>query len=111
MIGFTSQLNRKLELWQRLKSDERDELGQNKICDRFVRYVWAAVIPQTGTLLSGRPADTELSQTTHKIKCRYIREIKSDMWFVYDGEQYDILYILDPYLKHEILEIFCRRCC
>ena len=30
------------------------------------------------------------------------------MWLEIAGETYDILYILDPYLRHETLEIFCE---
>ena len=66
------------------------------------------VIPQTGSLLSGRTADTTLSRTTHKIVMRYCKDITPDMWFVYDGIRYNILYIMDPYLDHERLEIFCE---
>ena len=39
---------------------------------------------------------------------RYCKDITPDMWFVYDGVRYNILYIMDPYLDHERLEIFCE---
>ena len=35
-------------------------------------------------------------------------EITPDMWVEVEGEKYDILYILDPYLKHVWLELFCE---
>ncbi len=108
MIGLSSELNRKVEVWQRRTLDTRNELGQQDYKDEKVKTVWAAVIPQTGSLLAGRAADTQLSQTTHKIKCRYTKDIKPDMWLMYEGERYDILYILDPYQKHESLEMFCK---
>ena len=92
--NLTSQLNRKLELW--------------RIVETLIKTVWGGIIPQTGQLLSGRAADTTLSRTTHKIKVRYDPSILPSDWFVYGGSRYDILYILDPYLNHERLEIFCE---
>lgn len=70
--------------------------------------MWASVIPQTGSLLSGRAAETQLSRTTHKVVIRYRNDIKPDMWLMIGGQRYNILYILDPFLKHVSLEIFCE---
>ena len=70
--------------------------------------VWCGVTPQTGSLLTGRPAETVLSRTTHKVTIRYRPGITADMWLEIGGEPYDILYILDPYLRHETLELFCE---
>lgn len=106
--SLTSMLNRKIELWHNGKATEKNELGQYDIVDTKLKDIWAGVIPQTGSLLSGRSADTALTETTHKIITRYRTDIKPDMWFVYSGQRYNILYILDPYNNHERLEIFCK---
>jgi len=66
------------------------------------------VTPQTGSLLSGRAAETTISRTTHKVTIRYRKGLTEDMWLEIEGETYDILYILDPYMRHEWLEIFCE---
>lgn len=108
MNNLTSTLNRKIELWYNGKSAEKNDLGQYDIAETKLKDIWAGVIPQTGSLLNGRSADTELSQTTHKIITRYRTDIKPDMWFKYGGQRYDILYIMDPYNNHERLEIFCK---
>lgn len=76
--------------------------------DKLLTTVYAGVIPQTGSLLKGRTADTTLSRTTHKIITRYRKDIIQDMWFMYEGVRYDILYIMDECLNHERLEIFCE---
>lgn len=106
--SLTTMLNRKVEIWCNGKATEKNELGQYDTVETKLKEIWAAVIPQTGSLLSGRSADTEFSQTTHKIVTRYRRDLKPDRWFVYDGQRYNILYILDPYNNHERLEIFCK---
>lgn len=86
----------------------RDELGQIPVEPETVCAVWCAVIPQTGSLLGGRPGETELARTTHKICIRYRPGITADMWVEVDGEKYDILYVMDPYVNHVILELFCE---
>lgn len=112
MISYTdspaSRLNRQAEIWENGTSETKDALGQYPQEDKTVATVWAAVIPQTGSMLSGRPAETQLSRTTHKIVLRYREDLTPDMWLRIGGVRYDILYILDPYLAHERLEVFCE---
>ena len=104
----STRLNRRAEIKVRAKAAEKDELGQYPIIEQLVAEVWCGVTPQTGSMLSGRQADTILTRTTHKVTIRYRDDITSDMWMIIDGIRYDILYILDPYVRHEVLEIFCE---
>ncbi len=105
---LATMLNKKVKFWHNVKSQTRDALGQFPMVDTLYDTVWAAVLPQTGSLLSGRTADTTLSRTTHKIITRYRDDITPDMWVIAEGVRYDILYIMDPNLDHERLEIFCE---
>lgn len=105
---LSSMLTKRVEIWHNVKSDTKDRLGQYPTEDKLYKVAYAGVIPQTGSLLNGRAADTTLSRTTHKIVMRYTKNITPDMWFMYDGVRYNILYILDPYLDHERLEVFCE---
>lgn len=106
--NLTSKLTRKLALWRNVKSVEMNELGQFPIVETHIKTIWGGIVPQTGQLLSGRAADTSLSRTTHKIIVRYDPSILPSDWFIYGGSRYEILYILDTYLNHERLEIFCE---
>lgn len=106
--NLTSKLTRKLALWRNVQSVEMNELGQFPIVETHIKTIWGGIVPQTGQLLSGRAADTSLSRTTHKIIVRYDPSILPSDWFIYGGSRYEILYILDPYLNHERLEIFCE---
>lgn len=105
--SLASLLNRKIELWYNTKATVKNELGQYDMVEMKAKEVWAGVIPQIGTVLSDGSAGTKRSQTTHKIVTRYCNDIQPDMWFLYKGKRYEILYILDPYDNHERLEIFC----
>lgn len=107
-LRLSSMLKNRLEVWKTETAKEKNKLGQYPKKDVKVMEVYGAILPQTGGLLNGRPADTNLTRTTHKIVCRYNKNITSANWFVYDGVRYDILYILDPYLNHERMEVFCE---
>lgn len=103
---LATMLNHRVEVWHSVKATERDRLGQYPMEDKLYTTVYASVIPQTGSLLTGRTAETTLTRTTHKIIMRYRDDIRPDMWVTVDGVRYDILYIMDPNLDHERLEIF-----
>ena len=99
--SMSSILNRKAVIKKLGNAAEKDELGQYPAEEQTVATVWAGV-------LSGRAAETQLSRTTHKVVIRYRKDVTPDMWLIIGGQRYDILYILDPYLQHERLEIFCE---
>lgn len=103
---LSTLLQHEAEIHANRKSDVMNELGQYPIVDTVLGNVFCGVIPQTGGLLSGRIAETTLARTTHKIVCRYRNDIEPDMWLIIEGQKYNILYVMDPYLNKERLEIF-----
>lgn len=103
---LSTLLQHKGELHANRKASTMNELGQYPIEDTILDVMHCGVIPQTGGLLSGRTADTTLARTTHKIVTRYRDDIEPDMWFIIEGQRYNILYVMDPYLNKERLEIF-----
>ncbi len=107
-VNLASDLRHRCVIKRLAQGAEKDALGQYPAAEEMVAKVWCGVTPQTGSLLTGRPAETQLSRTTHKVTIRYRRGITPDMWLEIGGEAYDILYILDPYLRHETLELFCE---
>lgn len=107
MNNLAGKLNKKIELWGNVETSEKNSINQNVWQEQKIKTMWAQIRPQTGSLLK-RTAETELSRTTHKIIIRYTAEIKPDMWFIYRGERYNIIYILNPYFNNSYLEIFCE---
>ncbi|WP_200886553.1 MULTISPECIES: phage head closure protein [Lysinibacillus] len=75
-----------------------------------VKKVWAAIIPQTGSLQK-QVADTVLTNVTHKIIVRYNagKDITKDMRIKYKDHEFEIKYVLNPYFKNETLEIFVQE--
>ena len=100
--------NKRVEIWHNVKSETTDRLGQYPIVEELYTKISAGIVPQTGNLLNGRVADTTLARTTHKVIMRYRKDITPDMWVMFEGVRYNILYILDPYSNHERLELFCE---
>lgn len=107
-VNLGSDLRQRATIKGMVPAAEPDALGQYPVTERTIATVWCGVTPQTGSLLAGRPAETQLSRTTHKVTIRYRRGLTPDLWLEIGGEVYDILYVLDPYLRHETLEIFCE---
>lgn len=107
-LRLSSMLKNRLEVWAIKTAKEKNKLGQYPKQEKKQFEVYGAILPQTGGLLNNRPADTVLTRTTHKIVCRYTKNITSANWFVYKGTRYNILYILDPYMNNERLECYCE---
>lgn len=107
-LRLSSMLKNRLEVWGVVTATEKNRLGQYPKEEKKLFDVWGAILPMTGGLLSGRQAETTLTRTTHKIVTRYTDKINSNMFIIYKGTRYDILYIQDPYLNGERLEIFCE---
>jgi len=105
--NLASMLNRKIEIFRTMQGPEND-LGQHDIAAELVDEVPAAIIPQTGNMLQGRAADTVLTRVTHKFVIRYRPDLTTDMYIMYGGQRFDIVYLLDPYANHERLEIFAE---
>lgn len=105
-MWLTSILKNRVEVWRETTSTTKNRLGQYPKEEKKLFEIYAAIIPQSGGLLNNRPADTVLTRTTHKIICRYNDKIKPSDWIVYKGTRYNIIFIQDPFLNNERLEIF-----
>ena len=101
-------LRNRVDVWANQKV--LNELGETTY--KFVKLhsLWAAVVPQTGSL-QRQQADTMLTNVTHKIFVRHVdgQMITKDMQIFHDNHRYEIRYILNPYERDELLEIFCQE--
>ena len=88
----------------------KNELGETSYKFQKITSMWAAIIPQTGSLQK-QQADTILTNVTHKIVVRYNvgKDISKNMRIYYRNHRFDIKYILNPYYANEDLEIFCQE--
>lgn len=111
-------LNKKIEIWK--NNLVKNEDYEMEPMPTLVKTVWAQIIPKTGSLLTGRPAETMLSKTTHLVKMRYLtaKEIKPDYWFIYKEKisetettehRFDIDYIQNPLFDNDAIEVYCQE--
>lgn len=87
-----------------------NELEETKYEFMPLKDLWAAIIPQTGSLQK-QQADTILTNVTHKIIVRYAsgKDITKEMKIYFREHEFEIKYILNPYFKNETLEIFVQE--
>ena len=104
----SGKLNKKIEIWGEGLTGTKNKIGEKEYGDVILKSPWASISPRTGSLLSGRSADTILSKTTHMIKIRYAAfpTLSTKNWIIYQGHRFDIDYVLDPEFKHEYLEVY-----
>ena len=102
------RLSKRIEIWGKVEGT--NILNQTTLEDKKLKEVWADIVPQTGRLLN-QPADTILSNVTHKVIIRYSAYpgLSPEMWLVFKGKRFDIEYILNPYESNDTLEVFARQ--
>lgn len=98
--SLASQLNNRIEIWRDTKIE--GDLG-DKLEPALLKKVWADMIPTGGTLKNG-DGDTEYSEGAFKIKVRK-GDVKPSDWIMYQGQRYDIKYILPNFNKNDYMEI------
>lgn len=101
-------LRNRVDVWANVKY--KNELGETSYKFMKIKSIWAAVIPQTGSL-QRQQAETILTNVTHKVIVRYSAglDITKDMQIFFGDHRFEIKYILNPYFKNETLEIFCQE--
>lgn len=103
-----SKYNKRIEIWGKVSMI--NELLENDFENGKIKTIWSSIVPQTAKLQT-QQADTIVSNTTHKITCRYsaAKDIKQDNWIVFNGKRFDINYILNPFEANVELEIFAEN--
>lgn len=101
----TGLLNKRIEILG--KQAVTDEYGFDTQADVVVYRCWASIEPARGKVFyeMERKADTEYS----KITIRWRPGVTHDMKVKYQDHFYDIDTIVDPYMRHEALELYCTE--
>jgi len=89
------------------QSSIQDGYGQPVSSWIDVATPWSSIEP-----LSGREffaAQQVNSETTTRIKIRYLAGVVSKMRVVYGLKIYDILYVIDPEERHREMQLMCKE--
>ena len=91
------------------RSKVENELRETDYTYAPLRAAWANIVPQSG---KSAPAQggMEYVEVTHKatIRASVLPEIPTDLYFMYRGQRYDVLYAYPIYNRAGWLELFCR---
>jgi SPP1 family predicted phage head-tail adaptor len=101
-------LDQRVDIWGNVPIE--NELGENDLNPAKIKTIWAAFIPQTGSLQK-QQAETIISNVTHKVITSYGagKDITQDMYIVFREQRFDIKYILNPYFRNQSLELFVEQ--
>jgi SPP1 family predicted phage head-tail adaptor len=102
------KLRHRIQIYGKVKST--NESKKTVYVDDLIDTIYAEIIPQTGKL-QNQQVDTILTNVTHKIVVRYNsgKDIKNNMYLMFNNHRFDIKYILNPYFRNETLEIFTEE--
>jgi len=107
------EYNKPVEIWEKYKTEETDDLGEAVIKERKVKSVFAKIETRIGSLLSGnRPADTVVEKTTHKISYPFYNfpELLPKWNYLKIGNtKFEIDYTLDEGFRHIELQVFVHE--
>lgn len=108
------QLDERIEFWK--FETTKNELGEDQPQAVSVKKAWAKVEPRTGSLLTGRPADTMLSKTTHVVTVRSetLMGVTYGCWINWTDmtgnvHRLDIDYILPPVRTNRFATIYVQE--
>ena len=101
--------NKLISIYEIQKSNATNRLGERTEQEVKVKDVFASIESRIGGLLTGRPADTVMTNVTHKICWDYYNfpTIQPDKHIIkYEGHTFNVNYSLDEGVNHVELQVF-----
>ena len=101
------RLNSKMDVYS--KTAFENELGETDYIYNKLQSVWAEILP-TGGSNKNLPPNEEYAEISHKITIRAgaIKDLANDMYFMYQGQRYDIKYFQPNYKFKDSVEIMAN---
>lgn len=108
------KLNTPIEIWGlRVKTDSmgqpvKDNLG-HQIFEKYkITDIFAEISSKSGSMLYGRPADTILAKTTHKIVYRYenFPDLTEENFIRINGKRFNIEYCDNRNMENVWMDVF-----
>lgn len=107
MTNLCSRLNNRVALYGKIEAI--NELGEKDYQYQKIKTIWAEVLPQSGSEKVGQ-GNTIFAEISHKftVRTKAIDSLSNDMYFIFEGQKYDIKYFQPNYKWHDRIEIFCK---
>ena len=101
-----------IEILEKTKTNETNNLGEKKWEYQVKKGFLANIETRIGGLLSGRPADTVMTDVTHKISYPYLNfpEIKPDLHRIrFRGKEFNVKYAINEDNQQIEQQVFCSE--
>ena len=100
-------LRNKLDVYE--KTQVENELGEIDTEYAKTKSIFGNIVPDKFSGKNGTETVIEYAETTHRIFCRKKSLIPTvDMYFIYDGLRYDILYFQPDFKNGDYWEIMAK---
>ncbi|MCD8025082.1 MAG: hypothetical protein LUE64_06060 [Candidatus Gastranaerophilales bacterium] len=101
--------NRYITIYEIVQDGETNRLGEKIESEQVAAQLFASIETRVGGLLTGRPADTVMTNVTHKISWDYknFPEILPDKHIIrYENHEFKVNYSINDGFKNEELQVF-----
>lgn len=107
MSILADRLRNRIAVWDKVEIE--NELHEDDFEWQEVKKIWSEIIPVNGVEKTTQ-ANALYANVTHKITIRTksITGLNKDMYFVYDGQRFDIQYFQPHYKYRDCMEIYCN---
>ena len=102
--NLAGRLKNLTELYTREKTV--NDYGEDSYIYKLYCRVWAEIIPQRGS--EEKVAIDVRQSVTHKFIIRNHIKITNDMYFMFKGQKYNVLYYMPHYADRDIIEVYCK---
>ena len=91
------------------KVEGKTEFGEVTYDYEKVSSVWAEIVSTAGKENTVKGDSIQVS-VTHKITVRKgaIKEPRNDMYFIFKGQKYEVLYFMPHYRRNDLIEFYCK---
>ena len=105
--SLLKRLNHRIDVYRRIESET--EFGELTYGYKKILSVWAEIVPKTGRENNIEGESVQVS-VTHKITVRNkaIKEPRNDMYFIFKGQRYEVLYFMPHYKSNDLIEFYCK---
>ena len=106
MDNLSRRLCNKIEVWGSVECE--NELGEKDYYFQNIKSIWAEIKPVNGAIktITGDIIQVDMKYKI-TIRSNSIRELKNNMYFIYQGQRYNIDYFIPNFKYKDSIEIYC----
>lgn len=101
------RLRHRIDVFSR--TEIKTEFGEITYLYERTQTVWAEITPTSGRE-NTIPGNSLQETITHKItvRNRAIKKPRNDMYFVFKGQRYEVMYFMPHYRRNDLIEFYCK---